>query len=162
MIIVGYPCIGKSTISGGKNIDLDDSDMMFLLRGVSTKTHLIRPEGWEQCYVNVAVSLSLQGFNVFVSSRPDVVGELKQRGIKFIAIYPSGELKDRWVERCAKCYESDPSEDNEQKLQRVTRCFDEETRTLAESTPYQYIIESDKYDLNELVKDFMEWQEKEN
>jgi hypothetical protein len=44
----------------------------------------------------------------------------------------------------------------------VTRCFDEETRTLAESTPYQYIIESDKYDLNELVKDFMEWQEKEN
>jgi hypothetical protein len=162
MIIVGYPCIGKSTISGGKNIDLDDSDMRFPLRGVSEKPHLIRPEGWEQCYINVAVSLSLQGFNVFVSSRPEVVEELRRRGLKFMAIYPSGELKCRWVERCAKCYESNPSEDNEKKLQRVTRCFDEETRALAESTPYQYIIESDKYDLNELVKDFMEWQEKEN
>ena len=162
MIIVGYPCIGKSTISGGKNVDLDDSDMRLRFSLDSAKTHLIRPEGWEQCYVNVAVSLSLQGFNVFVSSRPEVVEELEQRGVKFIAIYPSAELKCRWVERCAKCYESGPSEDNEKKLQRVTRCFDEETRILAESTPYRYIIESDKYDLNELVKDFMEWQEKEN
>ena len=162
MIIVGYPCIGKSTISGGKNIDLDDSDLRFLLSGVSKNPHLIRPEGWEQCYINVAVSLSLQGFNVFISSRPEVVKELKRRGAKFVAIYPSKELKSKWVERCAKCYEGDPSEDSEEKLQRVAMRFDEETRALAESTPYQYIIESDKYDLNELVKDFMEWQEKEN
>ena len=58
MIIVGYPCIGKSTYAAGhpyRAIDLESSNF-------------VKDDNWVKSYCNVAIDLSRQGHVVFVSS----------------------------------------------------------------------------------------------
>lgn len=66
MIIVGYPCIGKSTYAVShkyKAIDLESSNF-------------IKDGSWVESYCNVAIGLSEQGYDVFVSSHDDVRKQL--------------------------------------------------------------------------------------
>ena len=111
MIYVGYPCVGKSSISGkNKNIDLESSNFFYHnkeLNSVVRDNH-----SWIEIYVNIVEDLNKQGFNVFCSSHLGVVTELKKRNIQFCGIFPSEHLKDFWIKRAENRYNSNPSDKN--------------------------------------------------
>ena len=99
MIIIGYQGIGKSTLAGKNNcIDLESGN--FWHNGV-------RPDNWYIFYCQIAEHLSNQGYNVFVSSHGVVRNRLKKYSQQQIYIvYPSVELKDEWVDKLKKRFES--------------------------------------------------------
>lgn len=93
MIIVGYPGIGKSSISNSDTrcIDLESSNFF-----VADK----RPEDWYKYYVNIAKHLSEQGYTVLVSSHKVVRDELKATNAEDVAVcFPDINIKEQWIER---------------------------------------------------------------
>ena len=108
MIIIGYQGIGKSIIASKENnfIDLESSNFYH---------HNKRPNNWYIYYCNIADSLSKQGFNVFVSSHEVVRNRLKKYfsdDNTIIVVYPSINLKDKWIQRLEDRYMEDKSEKN--------------------------------------------------
>lgn len=98
MIIVGYPGIGKSSISNPDTrcIDLESSN--FFVGGK-------RPDDWYKYYVNIAKHLSEQGYTVFVSSHKVVRDELKATNAEDVAVcFPKIDIKEQWVERLSDRY----------------------------------------------------------
>ena len=71
MVIVGYQGIGKSTLAKNRNgfIDLESSN--FFVNGE-------RSPDWYIPYCEIALDLSKQGYDVFVSSHKVVRDELKK------------------------------------------------------------------------------------
>lgn len=143
MIYVGFPCIGKSSIAGDKNIDLESSNMFI---GDN------RPEEWEKIYCNIAIDLSKQGFNVFVSSHFLVWKELKNRGQHFIAIFPSKHLEEVWTIRAEERYKNFPSDKNLKALNRIKSHFQEDIEELEKNCPEQYKLVTSVYNLNDILK----------
>lgn len=143
MIYVGFPCIGKSSIAGGKNIDLESSNMF--IDGS-------RPNGWEKIYCNIAIDLNKQGFNVFVSSHSLVWKELKSRNQEYIAIFPDSRLEKAWIQRAQERYDRDPSDKNLKALSRIKTNFQEDIKELSDNSPKHYKIVLTKYDLNDILK----------
>lgn len=99
MIIIGYPGIGKSTLAGRNNyIDLESGN--FWYRGV-------KPDNWYVYYCNIAEHLSAQGYDVFVSSHEVVRNRLRKYANKQLCVvYPSVELKNEWIDKLKRRYES--------------------------------------------------------
>lgn len=99
MIIIGYQGIGKSTLAGNNNyIDLESGN--FWHRGV-------RPDNWYVFYCNIAEHLSAQGYNVLVSSHEVVRNRLrKYASEQLCVVYPSVELKNEWIDKLKRRYES--------------------------------------------------------
>ena len=96
MIIVGYQGIGKSTIAGKDNcIDLESGN--FWVDGK-------RSDDWYKPYCQIAIHLSEQGYNVFVSSHEVVRKELEKSEEGIVIIYPSLTLKDEWIDKLEKRY----------------------------------------------------------
>lgn len=127
MIYVGYPCIGKTSISGQDNfIDLESSNFD-------------HREGWEEEYVRVAYDLSLQGYNVFLSSHKKVREALNKNCIPFICVYPNFSMYDIWFDRTAKRYKKYPSEKNLRALERITTHFKEDIMALGNEKS-KYVI----------------------
>ena len=116
MIYIGYQGIGKSSISGNKNIDLESSNFW-----VDNE----RVENWFKIYCNIAEHLSNQGFNVFMSSHKIIREEFNRRGTKFIAICPSLELKEKWLKRLEERYNKSKSEKNFKALKNAEQCYEE-------------------------------------
>lgn len=96
MIIIGYPCIGKSSFCNDfdKFIDLESSCF--------SKSNPL----WYKDYCTVARDLESQGYNVFVSSHKEVREELApyQKSIKIVEILPTLEMRDTWVTRVSNRY----------------------------------------------------------
>lgn len=99
MIIIGYQGIGKSTLAGkDKYIDLESGN--FWHNG-------IRPDNWYVFYCQIAEHLSQQGYNVFVSSHEVVRNRLrKYSNEQLCVVFPSVELKDKWIDKLKKRFES--------------------------------------------------------
>ena len=116
MIYIGYQGIGKSSISGNKNIDLESSNFW-----VDNE----RVENWFKIYCNIAEHLSNQGFNVFMSSHKIIREEFNRRGTKFITICPCLELKDKWLKRLEERYNKSKSEKNLKALKNAEQCYEE-------------------------------------
>lgn len=98
MIIIGYPGIGKSSISNSDTrcIDLESSNFF-----VNDK----RPDDWYKYYVQIAQHLSAQGYTVFVSSHKVVRDELKATNAEDVAVcFPNINLKEQWLERLFNRY----------------------------------------------------------
>ena len=99
MIIVGYQCIGKSTLCNkikDKYIDLESGN--FFVDGK-------RDDNWYKVYVNIANHLSSQGCIVFTSSHEVVREELRKSGEPVFIIHPSLRLKDAWLAKLKNRYE---------------------------------------------------------
>lgn len=140
MIIVGYPGIGKSTLAGRESgcIDLDSSDFRHVWP-------CDKSNSWYVGYCKMAEVLSKQGFTVFVSSHEAVRNVLIARQVEdFALIFPSLELKDKWLKRLrtrAKKEDAEPKhvmayeravkyyEDDIGEMQRDRRQFDGYTIT---------------------------------
>lgn len=96
MIIIGYPCIGKSNFCNDfdKFIDLESSCF--------SKTNPL----WYNDYCTVARDLESQGYNVFVSSHKEVREGLAsyQKSIKIVEILPTLDMRGTWVTRVSNRY----------------------------------------------------------
>lgn len=112
MIILGYPGIGKTTLSGqyarvfnSPIIDLESSCMR---RGPDNE----RDELWYESYANIAIDLHLQGFFVLCSCHKPLRNYLKQKAGKvrgfrkkdLVLCYPERALADKWISRLQDRY----------------------------------------------------------
>lgn len=100
MVIVGYQGIGKSTLAQNGNgfIDLESSN--FFVNGV-------RSTDWYIPYCEIALDLSKQGYDVFVSSHQVVRDYLAdEHNHDLLIICPSKDLKNQWIKKLEDRYNS--------------------------------------------------------
>lgn len=108
MIIIGYQGIGKSSLAKGANGFIDLESGNFWVDGV-------RDKNWAQVYANMAIHLSMQGYNVFTASHKAVRECLKNhpytkshdgKAPEILAVcYPALHLMDPWTMKLQHRYE---------------------------------------------------------
>lgn len=150
MILIGYPGIGKSSLAATNffTIDLDSS---FFNGDDGTKLNK-----WYIPYCNVAVALSTQGYDVFVSPHSVVVDMLSQCSESIVAIYPSPTAigKDAWVAKLEARYRYEPTSKNKAALDRVINHFDEDIEALRSASVNHIEIQHIRYNLDQLIHNF--------
>lgn len=152
-IYIGYPCVGKTSISGKDNfIDLDSSTMFINPDGMGYEW--VRPEKWEEIYVGVALTLIKQGYNVFLSSHYLVTNYLKSIGEPFVVIAPALKLAEDWKKRARNRYERSSSDKDMRALKRIIEHYDEDVADLFLLPGDKIIIDSVDYDLRDRIKDY--------
>lgn len=147
MIIVGFPAIGKSSVSGGNNIDLESSNFWI----TDANGNKYRNDEWIECYCNIARDLSSQGFNVFLSSHGGVIKHLNDTNTEFFAIFPDIQLKELWINRLKERYCSIATDKNKKALDRVENYYEEDIKALKETCANYYALQSTHYTLEEVI-----------
>ena len=123
MIIIGFPGIGKSSVTrayeGNTNttgyIDLESSNF-------------VKDDNWVKEYCDLAIDLELQGYNVFVSSHKDVREYLADKQDIFpdiVEVFPAKELRDMWLNRLESRYMKCKTDKNERALSYMCQKFDD-------------------------------------
>lgn len=136
MIYSGYPGVGKSTIAGKYNcIDLESSNFGKEL-------------GWEKVYCQVAKDLSDQGYNAFVSTHAAVRKQLDEMSVNWIAVIPSLELKDEWLEKLEKRTD----EKHIRAFKWVKEHYEEDVREIM-NTKREHILLHRGYKLEDILKE---------
>ena len=115
-IYICYQGVGKSnTVNECPGfIDLESSNFR--------RDDGFRPEDWYKYYANIAFDLATQGYSVFTSSHAILRDELARvrdvyhPEIKIAVVYPDSSLKEEWIERLQKRYDSNPTKKNEAAL----------------------------------------------
>ena len=112
VIYICYQGVGKSST-------VNECDFFIDLESSNFKDENgYRTDDWYVYYVNVAFDLASQGYSVFVSSHDVVrkrVSYMKDEyypNIDIYVVYPSVELKDKWIERLEKRYDENPTKKN--------------------------------------------------
>lgn len=154
MIIIGYQGIGKSTAAKGDlyYIDLESTNFRVGPNGE-------KDEHWYAAYANVALDLSRQGYRVFTSSHAAVrqwLGE-HQRVNDFIFIcYPSIDLRDKWIERLQKRFETSKLKKDELALLNAKdRYIDNIHEMMEDGDKYSFIpleIKGMTYNLKDFIQ----------
>lgn len=151
MIIVGYQGIGKSTLANKdlRYIDLESSN--FFVDGK-------RADNWYITYCKIAVSLSNQGYYVFMSSHQVVRDELnKIPYVEKMIVCPSLELKDDWIKKLQIRYENSTTSQEEDKnykayMNAVDR-YEDNIRELMDEDGFKHCVIADMdYDLSDMIK----------
>ena len=145
MIIIGYPGVGKTQLAAWHYNDyLDVDSSKFIFCGV-------RPSNWAECCVKMAEDLSKQGYDVFVNSYKEIRDLLEKSEERVVAVYPSLELKEPWVNRLKERFETEPSSANYNAWKRAEQHYEEDINDIL-ADPFQVItIEHMGYDLEELI-----------
>nr|DAP21658.1 MAG TPA: Bifunctional 3'-phosphoadenosine 5'-phosphosulfate synthetase 1-kinase fold [Caudoviricetes sp.]DAX49396.1 MAG TPA: Bifunctional 3'-phosphoadenosine 5'-phosphosulfate synthetase 1-kinase fold [Caudoviricetes sp.] len=148
MIIVGYPCIGKSTYAAGhpyRAIDLESSNF-------------VKADNWVKSYCNVAIDLSRQGHVVFVSSHDAVRKQLLKSDYEYVfVIYPALDIKEAWLERLHERYLETKLTKDYLAWQRALNHYDEDIAKLKEDAKGFsgfYEIGRGRYDLTVILDEF--------
>lgn len=148
MIIVGYQGIGKSTLANNNSryIDLESSN--FFVDGE-------RSGNWYKVYCNIAVHLSEQGYNVFMSSHKPVRDELKNHVVDKMIVCPSLGLKDKWISRLTDRYENVPCQNdkNYKALMNAKSMYTENIKDLISEDGFLIkVIDDIDYDLEKVIR----------
>ena len=141
MIIIGYQGIGKSSIARVNPFTCIDLESSW------TKIDGQRPDEWAKIYCQIAEGLSRAGYNVFVSSHKivqDILAESKER---VLAIFPSLDIKDLWLERLRLRWEVTGEDKNLRAWKGAEANYDDEIRVLMKSPFEKYIINDMNYRL---------------
>ena len=145
MIIIGYPGIGKSTLSTTKEQYVDMESSRFIFNGV-------RPVRWAYFYARMAEDISRQGYRVFVSMHKEVVENLKFNDEKVVIVCPALELKEQWIEKLKTRWELEPSHKNYAAWQRAVKYYDMDINA-TKCYPFRVIkIYHMGYDLGDLLE----------
>ena len=103
----------------GKSSTVNECDFFIDLESSNFKDENgYRTDDWYIYYVNIAFDLASQGYSVFVSSHEVVrrqISYMKDKyypNIDIYVVYPSVELKDKWIERLEKRYDENPTKKN--------------------------------------------------
>ena len=149
-IMIGYPCIGKSTVARTHRgfIDLESS---YFSR---------RTDDWANDYCKLALKLAEDGNVVFVSSHSDVVKTLKElRGsyplIDIVIICPWEYLHDAWLERAELRYEITKSDKDKRALNRIDTHYNSDINALEDSGFPVYHID-EKRKLSDFIEDIFD------
>lgn len=153
MIIAGYPCIGKSSLA------LERADVIDLESSVFCDEKGDRDPNWYIQYCKVAEYLSKQGYIVFVSSHLIVTTYLLIHTKEvFCIIYPSLDLKDRWILRLKNRFLMNHSDKNLRAVERATEFYEQDILNiidlwLTKNALFHriYEIKSMSYNLSDIV-----------
>jgi hypothetical protein len=151
IIIIGYPCIGKSTVASSHKgfIDLESS---FFSK---------RIDDWAIDYCNdyckLAFKLAEDGNVVFVSSHSDVVKTLKELRVTYslieiVIICPLEYLHDDWIDRAELRYEISKSDKDKRALYRIKTHYNADIHALEDSGFPVYHID-EKRKLSDFIVD---------
>lgn len=144
MIVIGYPGVGKSTISK-RNIRYVDFDSSIFPK----------EDGWEEDYVNKAISLSKEGHVVFISAHEKVRDLVKDCREKIVVVYPSLKLHDFWIQRLKDRYNKSRNAAEYRALYRCVSNYGEDILKLKESKFKNKIeLKEESYDLEKLLEKF--------
>lgn len=155
MIIVGYQGIGKSTLAGIHNcIDLESGNFWY---------NGIRPDNWYVFYCQIANHLSEQGYTVFVSSHEVVRNRLRKYSKEQIYIIcPSVELKEEWIYKLKKRFESTKLEKDYKAWMNAEDRYVENINELKNSGIKCIEITDMDYDLLEIIQYLKDYGELKN
>lgn len=145
MILVGYQGIGKTTLSESSNryIDLESSN--FFINGERCKN-------WNIMYVNIANSLSQQGYDVFVSSHKIVREELIKSKENKCIIVPGLHLKYKWLDKLQDRWLRTRLYKDYKAFKNAEEMYDENIKDLISEKGFKLIVLKDiNYDLSDLI-----------
>ncbi len=152
MIICGYVGIGKSTIAESEDNVVDLESSIFRNDDGS------RPDNWEEYYCKMAEHLSRQGTTVFVSTHPEVLKYLKEKGTEPVMyVYPAKELKEEWVGKLKARYEKSGTEKDRRAYISVEDNFDSHIDELSKAGFTKVEITRIKYQLSSLITWVENW-----
>lgn len=120
MIIIGFPCIGKSSVANKPINGYTFSGFIDL-----ESSNFVKNDNWVSEYCNVALDLSSQGYDVFVSSHESVRDYLSQfqDNDDIIEVFPSLNMYDEWIRRLKNRYKNDSSDKNKRAYDYVSNNF---------------------------------------
>lgn len=149
-IIMGYPCIGKTSISGdGWYVDLESSNFRDQFGN--------KIPNWELVCANIAKDLSAQGYNVFISSHKSMQDILKKCE-NLIVVFPAVDLKEKWVDRASQRWREYGGDKNAFALNRIVSHYMQDIEDLkkyCEDNNVKYIeLGTTDYDLRKVLYDF--------
>ena len=122
MIIIGFPGIGKSSVTRAYDGDTNTTGYIDL-----ESSNFVKDDNWVKEYCDLAIDLDLQGYNVFVSSHRAVREYLAEKQDLFpdiIEVFPSKELKIDWLNRLESRYMKCKTDKNERALNYMRNNFD--------------------------------------
>lgn len=149
MIIIGYQGIGKSTLSKNslKYVDLESGN--FFVDG-----H--RDDNWYKAYVQIAKHLSEQGYTVFVSSHKVVRDALADIGVPVGACFPIIDLKDAWIDKLQKRYDSSNLDKDHRALMNAKDRYEDNIREIEKDCDkykfFKYTINNINYSLCDICE----------
>lgn len=123
MIIIGFPGIGKSSVTRAYEGDTNTTGYIDL-----ESSNFVKDGNWVKEYCGLAIDLDLQGYNVFVSSHKNVREYLAEKQDMFpdiVEVFPSKELCDMWCQRLSRRYQDSPTEKNIRAFDYVRQNFDD-------------------------------------
>lgn len=122
MIIIGFPGIGKSSVTRAYDGDTNTTSYIDL-----ESSNFVKDDNWVKEYCDLAIDLELQGYNVFVSSHRAVREYLAEKQDLFpdiIEVFPSKELRIEWLNRLESRYMKCKTAKNERALNYMQNNFD--------------------------------------
>ena len=122
MIIIGFPGIGKSSVTRAYDGDTNTTGYIDL-----ESSNFVKDDNWVKEYCNLAIDLDLQGYNVFVSSHKAVREYLAEKQDIFpdiMEIFPLKELRIDWLNRLESRYMKCKTAKNERALNYMRNNFD--------------------------------------
>lgn len=152
MVIVGYQGIGKSTLAKSRNgfIDLESSN--FFVNGV-------RSPDWYIPYCEIALDLSKQGYDVFVSSHQIVRNYLASHHTEdLVIVCPARKLRDRWIAKLGNRYATTGLSKDYKAWKNAEDRYDENIDELLDEVGFDHylVIDSMNYDLESLLNGLKE------
>ena len=142
MVIIGYPGVGKSTVSKG-NYEFIDYD----------SSRYTKEPGWEEKYVKDILNYSKMGYIVFVSSHKRVQELLRlSKEEEIIVVYPSLQLREFWIDKLEERYKKTEDAGDYRALKRCVSNYCEDILEMR-ALPFKKIEITEKdYDLESLLR----------
>ena len=122
MIIIGFPGIGKSSVTRAYESDTNTTGYIDL-----ESSNFVKDDNWVKEYCCLAIDLDLQGYNVFVSSHKAVREYLAERQDIFpdiVEVFPSKEMRTEWLNRLESRYMKCKTAKNERAFNYMRNNFD--------------------------------------
>lgn len=150
MIIIGFPGVGKSSVANPTHSSKQFTGYIDLESSNFTKT-----DGWEDIYCKVALDLSQQGYDVFVSSHKQVRDYLAkfQGEDDIIEVFPEADLHDIWIERLTKRYNRTREEKHRKALEYMSESYYSAVADMENDRIERKIILDEESHINDLDRE---------
>lgn len=134
MIIIGYQGIGKSTCCSERTEFIDLESSSFWVDGK-------RDPNWHIVYAQIAEHLSKQGYVVFTSSHQALRDYLRNSIEQVVEIYPSLELKEKWLRRLKYRLITNPSEKNKRAFEGAVNYYNDNIKSFMTDRDHSMYLE---------------------